>query len=262
MFLRKRSSRSEKPKILEIRPGSRYKRETEMQRKALPGYFTIPRLENIPFLVHGFGTKHWTEKDFNRDDRLRTFRRISLRQIHSDSIQFVEQFPDKQLEGDALVTEVPGFLLMVKTADCLPVLIVDEAHRVVAAVHCGWRSTGRGLVQKVIRSLRTRYGCSSAALLVAMGPSIAGGCYEVGEKVLQFFVSEGLSGEFFRPIASHRSRYLLDLKDANRDQLARTGVKRENIFSVDNCTHCDENLLSFRRDRNETDRMLSFIGIS
>jgi len=233
-----------------------------MRREARLDYFRVPQFERIPFLVHGFGTRYWTVKDIDRDERLKTFKRISLHQIHSDSIHFIEKYPQEALQGDALVTNVPGFLLMVKAADCLPVLIADKEQKVVAAVHCGWRSTSRRLAQKVVRSLEMRFGASPSRLFIAMGPSIKGSCYEVGEELPRIFAREGTSGESFRESPVHSGKYLLDLREANRDQLIQAGVIEKNIFSVDRCTHCDIDLISFRRDRGSSDRMLSFVGIS
>ena len=125
-------------------------------------YLTEPRLGRIPWLIHGFGTAAWAEADFAKVREWNGFRPVILDQVHSDIIHCVDTPPDGRLEGDALITSTPGLFLVVKTADCLPVLVVDESRRVVAAVHCGWRGTWKRILEQVVGVLRDRYGCDPA----------------------------------------------------------------------------------------------------
>ena len=221
---------------------------------------TIPRLEQIPFLVHGFGTRRWKRGDFKRRPDWRNFKLVFLNQVHSDAVQFIDKAPQKIMKGDAMITELPSLLLIIRTADCLPLLIVDESRQAISAVHCGWRGTSRRLVERVVQSMKDRYGCRPSRLLVAIGPCIGQECYEVGEDVFQSFRKEGLPLDFFRAHPRRRKKYLFDLRRANLDQLMKQGVKPENVFSVDLCTHCQQSLPSFRRDKDKAGRMLSFIG--
>ena len=117
-------------------------------------YLTEPRLGRIPWLIHGFGTAAWAEADFAKVREWNGFRPVILDQVHSDIIHCVDAPPDGRLEGDALITSAPGLFLVVKTADCLPVLVADEARRVVAAVHCGWRGTWKRILEQVVGELR------------------------------------------------------------------------------------------------------------
>jgi len=227
-----------------------------------PRVFKIPSWEVIPYLVHGFGTKHWREQDFQRVQELKDFRLLFLRQIHSDRIHVIEEIPFGTLTGDALVTRKKGVLLIIKTADCLPVLMVDKKQKAVAAIHCGWKSTSKGLIQKVVKKMEEHFGCDSCTLLVAMGPCIGQSCYEVGEDVRQEFERNGLSLEPFQLHPFQRERYFLDLKRANRLQLVDVGVNESKISTVGLCTHCEDDLFSYRRDKKSSGRMLSFIGLS
>jgi len=231
-------------------------------RNSYRDFFTIPQLEKIPNLIHGFGTKKWKETDFKKKPGWKDFRHLFLEQIHSNIIHFIDKIPQKSLKGDAMVTPLPHLLLVVKTADCLPVLIVERSRRIIAAVHCGWRGTQKRVVQQVIKGMEDYYDCQLSSLLVAFGPCIGPDCYEVGEDVWQSFKEEGLSPEIFRPHPLQKGKYFLDLRKANLFQLLDLGVKRENIFIIDFCSHCSKILPSFRREGEKATRMLGFIGMS
>jgi YfiH family protein len=231
---------------------------TETQRNS---YLTIPQLEDISFLIHGFGTVGWKKKDFKRRPEWKNFRFLFLDQIHSDVIHSIEKVPKGHLKGDAMVTDLPFLFLIIKTADCLPVLMVSQSPRVIAAVHCGWRGTRKRVVQRAIQRMRDHYGCDPSALLVASGPCIGNRCYDVGEDVLLGFKREGLSTRFFQDHPFHKQKYLFDLKEANISQMVSLGIKKDNIFSIDLCTHCRNDLASYRRDKEKAGRVLSFIGI-
>ncbi len=224
-------------------------------------FFLLPNLRRIPFIVHGFGKAAWKGWRLPEPLERMGFRLVLAHQVHSNKLCIIQHFPEKKVRGDALATELPFLLLGIKTADCLPVLVVDEERRVIAAVHCGWRGTMKRIVQNVILGLGRIYGCRPDALLLAMGPCIGRDCYEVGEDVLMHFKREGLNTSPFRPSPKKRGKYFLDLKEANMEQLLELGIKRENISQIDLCTHCEKGLVSFRRDRSDKERMLSFIGM-
>ena len=232
-----------------------------MIEAAAPSYLTVPHLARIPWLIHGFGTRHWTLADFHKSPGWENFEIAWLKQIHSGEIRFVESASRGRLKGDALATDRPRIFLIMKTADCLPVFLVDRSKRVVSAVHCGWRGTRQRILERVVAGLGARYGCRPASLLAALGPCIEAACYEVGNDVRDDFRAAGIAGDVFRPIGARPGKYLFDLRKANRRQLAAAGVSASNIFDVNLCTHCDPRLHSFRRDRNTSARLYNFIGI-
>jgi hypothetical protein len=233
-----------------------------MDTKNKESFLTIPRLNQIPYLVHGFGTAGWKGSDFKRKKQWENFKPIFLKQIHSDRVHFIDKVPSKKLSGDALVTSLPFFLLTIKTADCLPVLIVDEQRRVIAAVHCGWRGTLKRVLEKTIKGLKEHYRSSPSSLLVAFGPCIGPKCYEVGEDVWQSFAEGEFPDCIFRRHPEHPGKYFLDLREANLLQLRSQGVPEKNIYVEDNCTHCSNIYYSYRRNKDKKARMLSFIGMS
>jgi YfiH family protein len=223
---------------------------------------TIPRFEQIPFIYHGFGAAGWGEKDLRKRQEWQVFKRLYLRQVHSDVIHFIFDVPNTSLRGDAMITSLPGLFLIIKTADCLPVLLVDKEKRVIAAVHCGWKGTLLRLLEKVVSGMKARFGSDPADILAALGPSIGGGCYEVGEDVRDPFVENGFPDILFRRVPRRPHKYFLDLREANRLQLQSQAVSDKNIFSIDICSHCDSRFPSYRRDRADAGRMLSFIALS
>jgi purine-nucleoside/S-methyl-5'-thioadenosine phosphorylase / adenosine deaminase len=231
-------------------------------RAADASVITIPRLDRIPFIRHGFGDLSWGEKDLRRLANRLGFKPLLLNQVHSDVVQFIDRAPEHKPRGDAAVTRLPGLLLAVKTADCLPVILVEEKRRVVAAVHCGWKGTSQRLLEKAVLGMKERYHARPAAIVAAFGPCIGGSCYEVEEDVRRAYSDSGFPASLFRPAAGKAGHFLFDLRAANRLQLLKQGVKAENILALDFCTHCDPRYPSYRRDRDACGRMLSFIGLT
>jgi len=176
----------------------------------------------------------------------------AFHQVHSAEV--VEARPSWfEREADGMVTNRPGLLLVVSTADCLPVLFHDPVQGVVGAAHCGWRGTVGGIAGEVVRRMVRCYGSSPADLRVAFGPSILGPCYQVGEEVVAAFREAGFPERVATP--DDEGRFRLDVAAANRWTLERSGVRPENIWESGLCTHCDpERFFSHRRDRGRTGR--------
>jgi hypothetical protein len=233
-----------------------------MSAEVVPPFETIPRFSSIPFLRHGFGTAGLKTKDLRNGKEWQGFRLVFPKQIHSDTIQFLDRAPDSRPVGDALMTRLPHLLLMIRTADCLPVIMVDPSRRAIAAVHCGWRGTAKRLLEHVVQGFEERYQCRAADLLVAFGPCIGRDCYEVGEDVREIFVREGYPSSVFQSKDGAGPKFLLDLRAANRWLLQGRGVPGANIFEVTTCTHCHKDYYSYRRDKQTKERLLSFIGWS
>ncbi len=222
---------------------------------------TVPQLEEIPWLRHGFGDATWAQSHFRKNMEWANFKPLFLRQVHSDVVYSIEEVPLKNPRGDALITRLSGLLLVIKSADCLPVLLVDIGRRVVAAAHCGWKGTLHRILEKTVRGMKDRHGSKPEEILAAFGPCIGAGCYEVGEEVRRDYLQERFPDTVFRPIPGRRGKSFFDLAESNRLQLISQGMNEENIFTVGVCTHCDELYPSYRRDRDRTGRMLSFIGM-
>jgi YfiH family protein len=203
--------------------------------------YRVSELDALDWLVHGFGTRL-------SDIPERFAHLATLKQIHSSTCVPAEGRPGILAEGDALLEDTPGAVVAVKTADCIPVLLIDDRHHAVAAVHAGWRGTVARIVPKAIAAMQERFGTAPADLHGAVGPGIGKCCYEVGPEVAEQF---GLAG-----------RGHVDLPEANRLQLVEAGVAPERIYVAGLCTRCHaEDFHSFRRDREASGRMYSFAGI-
>lgn len=187
--------------------------------------------------------------------------------------------------GDGLMTDQPGVLLAIQTADCVPVLVADRRRKVVAAFHAGWRGTVGRIVESGIGRMRLKFGSAPEDLIAAVGPAIGPCCYAVGEEVLSEFESQF---SYYRELIhevyetdSVRTRYPmlfltqrapghseigpalhLDLAAANRRQLLDAGVLSNAIQMMGGCTRCDrEMFFSHRGSDGRAGRMMSVIGI-
>jgi len=214
---------------------------------------------------------------------------ITLRQIHSDIIRCVDSIPgltrEEPLSGDGLITAIPGLLLGIQTADCLPVILVDAKRHVVGVFHAGWRGTVKRIVEKGIGEMHRCYGTNPRDLKAAIGPGIGGCCYEVGEEVRIKFESQFEYGaSLFREVKDSdpvREKYpllfltarapghselpkriFLDLVEANRRQLLAAGVPKKSIDASPLCTSCHpEQLFSYRAEKGKTGRLMGVAGI-
>lgn len=164
-------------------------------------------------------------------------------------------------EGDLLVTERADAALAIRTADCVPILLADPVRRVVAAVHAGWRGSALGAAVHVVSLLTERYGVDPVTLVAAIGPSIGPERYEVGPEVPAGFAERfdaDLVSRWTRP--AEGDRFLLDLWQANADQLALAGVPRESVHVAGLCTASHADLFhSYRVDGARAGRMIAAI---
>lgn len=208
---------------------------------------------------------------------------VTIRQVHSGTVRVIragdsaldgalEAADGKAiLEGDGLVTDVPGVMLAVGTADCVPVLVVDEAKRAVGAFHAGWRGTAAKIVEEGLATMRREYGSRPENLWAAIGPSVSACCYLVGDEVRASFDSQfAYSSDLFRPATptpDGRKQYYVDLWQSNRRQLLDAGVDSSRISVIGECTACtrdaagNRRYFSHRAEHGVTGRMLNAIGV-
>lgn len=182
------------------------------------------------------------------------------KQIHSANAVYVDR-PILELECDALVTDVPGMIIAVKTADCIPILLCDPINRVVGAAHAGWRGTVAGVSTACLCEMEKRGACPSSTIAV-IGAGIGCCCYEVDEK----FVSAVSISECAEQCVKHitgSSRLCADLKLMNRDILLSRGIRAENLHISGFCTACNNSLLfSHRAGRGVRGLMMAGIMLS
>jgi YfiH family protein len=170
------------------------------------------------------------------------------------------------LEADAVLTPATGLFPAVKTADCLPILLLDPVQRIAGAIHAGWRGTVLRIVKKVLDIMNRDFGSEPRDLIATLGPAIGPCCYEVDDTVLAPFRQAVPKPDRF--ISVHVSRNSgfrqtphLDLTAANRWELISAGVLESNLHTVDLCTCCGRELLfSHRRDGFRSGRHLALVG--
>ncbi len=278
------------------------------------------KLGKLAWLVHAFSTRHggvsrgyggnslnlgFTQHDSrvaverNREIFLKelgvangrsSWPLVSLRQIHSDLIHRVDgarvgRMPAEPLAGDGIITNTPGLLVTVQTADCFPIILADRKRRAVGVFHAGWRGTVKRIVEKGVGEMQKHFGSDPRDLMAAIGPGVQGCCYEVGEEVRTKFEAQfAYASSLFRQVKESdpvREKYpllfltarapghselpiklFLDLVEANRRQLLDAGVLAKNIEVVGPCTACHTELLfSFRAEKGVTGRMMAAAGI-
>jgi YfiH family protein len=296
------------------------------RKLGVPVVVTVPAFKTLTWLRAGFSTRQggastaygdgelnlgWTREDTpeiiaqNRRRFIQavagksTFELAAVRQFHSNMIRIIEKEhgplskPDGKavLRGDGLMTDVPGVLLGVQTADCIPVLVADKRTHAVAAFHAGWRGTLARIVEHGIGTMRLRYGSRPEDLVAAVGPGIGACCYAVGEEVRFDFESQfAYTPEIFSEVYDSdpiREKYPLlfltarapghsnigpqihiDLWEANRRQLLDAGVSQKNISVVAECTGCarerngERRYFSHRMEHGYTGRMMAVVGLS
>ena len=182
-------------------------------------------------------------------------------QTHSVCVKVVDvSTPAEALEGvDAVITQQPGCCLCISTADCIPVLLYDQRHQVVAAVHAGWRGTVGRIVEKCMEKMHTEFGTVGADVVACIGPGISLDAFEVGDEVYEAFAEASFAME---KIARKEAKWHLDLWEANRMQLLEKGVPDAQIEVAGICTYTNyEHFFSARRLGIRSGRILSGIMI-
>lgn len=180
---------------------------------------------------------------------------MTLRQVHSAIVWNADGVEDQQEAGDALVTAQVGRSIGTRTADCVPLLLLDRRTRAVAAAHAGWRGTAAHIARATVEKLRVDHGSRPRDLYAAIGPCIRPCCYEVSFEVAELFAAWPDSVQRL-PKCKPR----LDLAQINRSQMLAVGVPSAQIFNCALCTCClADRFFSFRREPDNPGRMLSSI---
>jgi YfiH family protein len=179
---------------------------------------------------------------------------LSVKQVHGTDVLVIDRpvQTGETFHGgwDALVTNQPDVAVTVRTADCVPVLLYDPEHRVVAAIHAGWRGAVAGIVPKTITALAARFGSRAASLKMAIGPVLA----KLREALTDWTV-----------VVSRKTgpnRALVDLRELVRRQAMLDGLMEDHIAEVDTCTICyPDRFYSYRREGVVKDTMVSGIAL-
>lgn len=222
-------------------------------------HFYLPDVE-ASGIIHGFCTRMAvppTSQPGAGDAFLSAFSLrdcIAMEQLHSDGINVVQEDAAVPSAGDGLIMMQKGVAGIIRTADCVPVIVCEVRSRMAAIVHAGWRGTVLGIAGKAVRMMVER-GAEPSLMQALIGPCIGPCCYEVGQDVARRFLDAGFSE---RVVAERDGSLFVDLRKANAEDLKAAGVKHVQILGL--CTRCNENLF-FSARRNESGRQFSFAAV-
>jgi YfiH family protein len=282
-------------------------------------WLAVPAWEKMNWLWHGFSTRrggrsraycaddaqHELNLGFTAEDDRETIAQnrrlfaeavsgnpstplVDLHQIHSNLVLLAcaaDASRKKPRSADGLMTDEPGLLIGIRTADCIPILVADRKRHAVAAFHAGWRGTVERIIESGIGRMRLQFGSRPEDLVAAIGPGIGPCCYSVGEEVFSSFESQfAYARELFHEVYDSdpvRNKYPLlfmtqrapghssvgpslhlNLVEANRRQLLAAGLRPRAIHIVGGCTSCHRELFfSHRGSQGHAGRMMSVIGV-
>lgn len=166
---------------------------------------------------------------------------VFMEQVHGDSIvEITQENAMRTPLCDAMICNQKGIALAVMAADCIPILLYDPVNEAIGVAHAGRAGTLLHVGQKCIAQMVITYGSHTKDMHVWMGPSIRGCCYEVGKEATQ-----GLES----CMRWDGKRYFLDLVSFNKDAFLAIGVQEKNIVCSSECTCCDKDYFSYRRDK-------------
>lgn len=188
--------------------------------------------------------------------------RFDVWQVHGKTILFSDapRPPEKKHPpADGIFTNKPEVTLIMRFADCVPLLFHDPVQKVVGIVHAGWQGTLLRIGSEAVRAIKQRYGSSASDLRVGLGPSICGKCYQVGEEVRQKFLkSWGSDAEQF--FSQQETGLYLDLWGANEWVLLQTGVAQVENSGMCTAEHLDA-WYSYRKEKGVTGRFAVVVAL-
>jgi YfiH family protein len=160
----------------------------------------------------------------------------SARQVHGNQITVVSGEGAGQVypSTDGLLTPTPGVALLLRFADCQPILLYDPVQHALGLIHAGWRGIALGIAHRAVQRMQSAFGSDPASLVACLGPAIGPCCYVVGDNVA---TAMGYAlPNWRRAMQRVESGWRLDLSGANAQQLAAAGV--QHVEQAAMCTAC------------------------
>ncbi|HLD18246.1 MAG TPA: peptidoglycan editing factor PgeF [Patescibacteria group bacterium] len=242
----------------------------------LSSVWQSPLLLPFPWLIHTtstriFGSLHYPNSDEIEDpfvENRRTFlKNIGViptsvtfsGNVHKRKIAFLDTAAPPYIpKTDGLITNVPARFLGVKTADCLPIFIIDPLRRTVGLFHAGWKGIAARMPYAAVKAFRLQKS-NPADLIVAIGPSIGPCCYNIyGERVQDLH----MAGAFEEDFLFRDKQIFVNLRSVAIRQLCKAGVLPGKIDVSAPCTSCHPDLFfSYHRTHHAEESLLSVIGI-
>ena len=226
-----------------------------MLQKDKKGFYQLTTL-NLPHeLTHGFSTVKDGNMHLGQEKNVSNFLKklgsrvpfVRPNQVHSSRVEFVRGADSgRTLEKvDGLITKTKNLALLVRTADCLPILAVDPVQKIIGTAHSGWRGTRDAIAKNLIRGF-VDLGANVQDIKIGFGPCIGPCHYEIKNDVSEQMKTVGLESA----LRKREEKIYFDLKKANLMQLISVGILEKNIDGLENiCTFEERDFYSFRRDK-------------
>ncbi len=180
-------------------------------------------------------------------------------QIHSDIVNVVEKFDiGLKKDGDALITNLTNTPLLIFTADCVPIALIDKKNKAIGLIHAGWRGTYSKIVKNTIDKMIEQYNTNPEDIVSVIGPSIGRCCYEVSEELIEKF-NTILTNKDEKFYIIKEGKYHLDLWNVNEQILKECKVKKENIINLSICTSCESDRFHSYRKHDKTNERIGMI---
>lgn len=240
--------------------------------------FKFHNLSKFPWLGHAVSDKSFgnislyvgdsketvlanRKKFFKEAGNLKEENVVEMQQIHGNHVKVVGEKEKGQLilETDAIITNTPDVALIVKAADCVPILLADPTNRAIGVVHAGWRGTAQEIVKLAVNHMEDHFGTSPSDLIVGIGPSIGPCCYEVDTPVIDAFSNFSYKDKIFSKVDDNHAH--LDLWNANKFQLMEAGVKEKIIEVAKICTYDNSDKFFSERHDKQTGRFGSVVWL-
>ncbi len=273
------------------------KQKTEVLRERTAAdvpFLTFPMLDDTGLVIDGFSTRLGGVSEgkfaamnftFTRGDNpahvMENYRRMAEAlgvemermvlsyQTHTTNVRVVtEEDAGKGIvkerdytDVDGMITNVPGITLVTFYADCVPLYLLDPAHKAIGLSHSGWRGTVNRMGKATMEAMAREYGSRPEDMIACIGPSICQDCYEVGEEVAQNF-REAFEAKYCPELLEEKAggKYQLNLWRANEIIFLEAGIRPERIQVTDICTHCNPELLfSHRTCGDERGNLAAFL---
>ncbi len=183
-------------------------------------------------------------------------------QVHSDRVIYTDTplaMNEQHIKADALITNTPGVALMMRFADCVPILLYDPLNHAIGIAHAGWMGTVDKIAAKTVAQMKRYFGSQHEHMLAAIGPSIGPDHYQVGSDVLDK-VNKNFGQRADELILTRNGKSYLDLWKANQSVLEEVGLAQVEIAGI--CTSCNlEDWYSHRGEHGKTGRFGAVIRL-
>ena len=229
--------------------------------------FQFSNLSSIPWLGYGISTSSLNvaieekRKFFFKTLGIRERNVVEAEQVHANHVAVVGEKEGGHLilATDGMITNIPGVALLIKIADCVPILLADPKNKVVGIIHAGWKGTVQEIARLTVNHMEDHFGTDPKNIVAGIGPSIGPCCYEVDTPVIEAFDRFPYKNKIFSRQKENKAH--LNLWLANKFQLIDTGIKEENIEISKLCTFDNPELFFSERREKPTGRFGALIWI-